>query len=263
MQRSRLVVFVIAALVAMADAPLAPAQEYKLIYSWVGTKGIYEPGSPMVFDSQGNLYGTLAGGVFELSPPEQAGGQWSEQVLIDSTGPSVRLPSHGLLFDAKGNLYGLSTVQGQVEGQYVSGYIAEVSPPSTSGGAWTSEILYLFPDDPTQTTICEFPQSYLTMDSQGNLYGTCTNVGATNLGGVFKLSPPSQAGGQWTQQLLHAFANDGVDGNGPGPEAGLIFDAKGNLYGTTENGGSDNAGVVFELSPGAGGGLDGDDSLHL
>jgi uncharacterized protein (TIGR03437 family) len=253
MHSGRLVVFVIAALVAIADARLARAQEYKLIYSWVGKTGIYEPGSPMTMDSQGNLYGTLAGGVFKLSPPSVAGGQWTEQVLIDSTGPSVRLPSHGLLFDAKGNLFGLSTIQGQVEGQYVSGYITEVSPPSTSGGAWTSEILYLFPDDPTQTTICEFPQSYLTMDSQGNLYGTCTNVGATNLGGVYKLSPPGQAGGQWTQQLLHAFANDGVDGNGPGPEAGLIFDAQGNLYGTTENGGSDNAGVVFELSPGAGG----------
>jgi uncharacterized protein (TIGR03437 family) len=253
MHSGRLVVFVIAALVAIADARLARAQEYKLIYSWVGKTGIYEPGSPMTMDSQGNLYGTLAGGVFKLSPPSVAGGQWTEQVLIDSTGPSVRLPSHGLLFDAKGNLFGLSTTQGQVEGQYVSGYITEVSPPSTSGGAWTSEILYLFPDDPTQTTICEFPQSYLTMDSQGNLYGTCTNVGATNLGGVYKLSPPGQAGGQWTQQLLHAFANDGVDGNGPGPEAGLIFDAQGNLYGTTENGGSDNAGVVFELSPGAGG----------
>jgi uncharacterized protein (TIGR03437 family) len=253
MQRNRLIVFVIAALMSMADARLAPAQEYKLIYNWVGTTGLYEPGSPMVFDSQGNLYGTLAGGVFKLSPPSAAGGQWTEQVLIDSTGPSVHVPSHGLLFDAKGNLFGVQTTARQVDGQNVSGYVAEVSPPSTSGGAWTSEVLYLFPDDPTQTTICEFPESYLTMDSQGNLYGTCTDAGATNLGGVYKLSPPSQAGGQWTQQLLHAFANDGVDGNGPGPEAGLIFDAQGNLYGATENGGSDNAGVVFELSPSTGG----------
>jgi uncharacterized protein (TIGR03437 family) len=254
MHSGRLVVFVIAALVAIADARLARAQEYKLIYSWVGKTGIYEPGSPMTMDSQGNLYGTLAGGVFKLSPPSVAGGQWTEQVLIESTGPSVRVPSHGLLFDAKGNLYGVSTGEGQVDGQAVTGYIAEVSPPSTPGGTWTSQILYVFSaDETTSSTNCEAPQSYLNMDSKGNLYGTCINAGANGLGGVYELSPPSQAGGQWTVQLLHSFANDGVDGNGPGPEAGLILDAQGNLYGTTENGGTYDGGVVFELSPGTGG----------
>jgi uncharacterized repeat protein (TIGR03803 family) len=250
----RLVVFVIAVLVAMADAHLALPQEYKLIYTWMGTSGIFEPGSPMTMDSQGNFYGTLAGGVFELSPPAEAGGQWTEQVLIDSTEPSVRVPSHGLLFDAAGNLFGVQTTAAQAEGQAITGYIAEVSPPSAPGGTWTSQILYLFADDETtSSTNCEVPQSYLTMDSKGNLYGTCINAGANGWGGVYELSPPSQAGGQWTVQLLHSFANDGVDGNGPGPEAGLILDAHANLYGTTENGGSDNAGVVFELSPGAGG----------
>ena len=227
MQRSRLVVVVIAALVAIAGARLAPAQEYNIIYSWTGKSNIFDPNGPMAMDSQGNLYGILAGGVFKLSPPSEAGGQWTEQVLIDSASePGVHVPERGLLFDAKGNLYGVSIQEGQVEGQYVSGFIAEVSPPSAPGGSWTSQIIYMFPDDPTETTICEYPQSYLTIDSQGNLYGTCTNVGATNLGGVYKLSPPSEPGGQWTQQLLHAFANDGVDGNGPAPMAGLIFAPK-------------------------------------
>ena len=236
------------------SAILLPAQEYNIIYSWVGNTGIFEPDSPMVMDSQGNLYGTLAGAVFKLSPPSEAGGQWTEQVLIDSTGPSVRLPSHGLVFDSAGNLYGVSTNEGQVGGQAVTGYIAEVSPPSTPGGTWTSQILYLFPDDETtSSTNCEAPQSYLTMDSKGNLYGTCINAGANGIGGVYELSPPGQAGGQWTQKLLHSFANDGVDGNGPGPEAGLILDAHGNLYGTTENGGTNNLGVAFELSPSSGG----------
>ncbi len=236
------------------SAFLLPAQEYNIIHSWTGNTGNFEPDSPMVMDSQGNLYGTLAGGVFKLSPPSEAGGQWTEQVLIDSTGPSVRLPSHGLLFDSAGNLYGVSTNEGTVDGQAVTGYIAEVSPPSTPGGTWTSKILYLFPDDQTtSSTNCEAPQSYLTMDSKGNLYGTCINAGANGVGGVYELSPPTQAGGQWTQQLLHSWALDGVDGNGPGPEAGLILDAHGNLYGTTENGGTNNLGVAFELSPSSGG----------
>ena len=141
-----------------------------------------------------------------------------------------------------------------MDGQAVTGYIAEVSPPSTPGGTWTSQILYLFPDDQTtSSTNCEAPQSYLTMDSKGNLYGTCINAGVNGVGGVYELSPPTHAGGQWTQQLLHSWALDGVDGNGPGPEAGLDSDAHGNLYGTTENGGTYDEGVVFELSPNAGG----------
>ncbi len=252
MQRSRLVVFVIAAFVAMADARLAPAQE-QIIYSFVSESSGYNPHDPMAIDSQGNLYGIMTGGIFKLSPPSEAGGQWTEQELYDSlTVPGLHSPSFGLVLDAKGNLYGISPNDTEIDGQSILGYVAEVSPPSTAGGTWNAQIIYMFLES-NSVANCGDPKSYLTIDSKGNLYGTCTNGGANGVGGVYELSPPTEAGGQWTEQLIHSFAQDGVDGNSPQQNAGLIFDAQGNLYGATVYGGTDDAGVVYELSPRTGG----------
>ena len=175
-----------------------------------------------------------------------------------------RLPSHGLLFDTAGNLYGVATNDREQDGQSRHGLYRRGVAALDAGGTWTSQILYLFPDDQTtSSTNCEAPQSYLTIDSKGNLYGTCTNGGANGVGGVYELSPPSKAGGQWTQQLSTASRKTASMATRPGHEAGLILDAQGNLYGTTQNGGTDDAGVVFELSPGTRGRMDGNDSLHL
>ena len=67
---------------------------------------------------------------------------------------------------------------------------------------------------------------------------------------MFELTPI--AGGGWTEQVLHSFNNNGIDGFDP--QAGLIFDKNGNLYGTTLAGGTYNGGTVFELTPAGGGG---------
>jgi uncharacterized repeat protein (TIGR03803 family) len=97
-----------------------------------------------------------------------------------------------------------------------------------------------------------YPVSNLVFDQSGNLYGTTLAGGANAVQGgvVFELSP---AGGTWAETILYNFCSDVVNGrclDGDGPEAGLIFDAKGNLYGTTAYGGSNsNSGTVFELSP--------------
>jgi uncharacterized repeat protein (TIGR03803 family) len=96
-----------------------------------------------------------------------------------------------------------------------------------------------------------YPNGSLIFDSAGNLYGTAGGGGScstdsTGCGLVFELSPSS---GGWTETILHAFS--GTDGNYP--TAGVVFDAKGNLYGTTYEGGAYNKGVVFELTPTAGG----------
>ena len=251
MQRGRLVIVVIAALVAIADARLAPAQE-TVIYNFVSTSSGYNPHGPLAIDNQGNLYGIMTGGIFEVTPPSEAGGQWTEQQLYDSlSGPGLHSPSYGLVFDAKGNLYGIASDDTEMDGQSILGFVAEVSPPSTAGGTWTSQIIHTFLES-NKTANCGDPQSYLAIDSKGNLYGTCTNGGANGVGGVYELSPPTEAGGQWTEQLIHSFAQDGVDGNSPGQNAGLILDAQGNLYGTTQNGGMSDGGVVYELSPGTG-----------
>ena len=91
---------------------------------------------------------------------------------------------------------------------------------------------------PTETVLHAFtngsdganPYAGLIADSKGNLYGTTYQVGASNNGVVFELTPPAVAGGA-------------------SPFAGLIADSKGNLYGTTGGGDASNNGVVFELSP--------------
>jgi uncharacterized repeat protein (TIGR03803 family) len=89
------------------------------------------------------------------------------------------------------------------------------------------------------------PQSGLVADAAGNLYGTTIGGGPNcNCGVVFELAPPTIPGGVWTENIIHNFGS--VDGDSGGPVGTLIFDTKGNLYGTTFGSGS---GDVVELSP--------------
>ena len=94
------------------------------------------------------------------------------------------------------------------------------------------------------------PQAGVIRDASGNLYGTTTHGGA-NLGSgqgagtVFKLAPPAQSGGPWTEIVLYSFCSAAAWADGQDPEAGLIQDAAGNLYGTTYGGGAHNYGTVF------------------
>jgi|HubBroStandDraft_4_1064222.scaffolds.fasta_scaffold20463_4 uncharacterized repeat protein (TIGR03803 family) len=123
--------------------------------------------------------------------------------------------------------------------------------PSTLAAGAKEKILYRF----TGGTDGGVPSSSLTMDAAGKLYGTtnsggdlsqCSNYGC---GTVFQLTPSSN--GKWTEKVLHAFKG-GSDGSYP--TGNLLFDAAGNLYGTTSQGGSTNCssygcGTVFQLSP--------------
>ena len=219
----------------------------KVLYSFGnGTDGAY-PEAGLIFDAVGNLYGTTYGGgtygtgtVFELTPT--GGGSWTEKVLhnFNDNGTDGFYPYAGLIFDAAGNLYG-TTSQG---GTYGDGTVFELTP--AAGGVWTEKVLYSFNANGTDGTA---PQAGLIFDAAGNLYGT-TNQGGTYLSGtVFELTPAG--GGVWTETVLHNFNDNGTDG--AYPYAGLIFDGAGNLYGTTDGGGTYFGGTVFELTPAAGG----------
>ncbi len=123
---------------------------------------------------------------------------------------------------------------------------------STSAFAQVETILHDFVALPHGST----PQAPVIADSAGNLYGTTNRGGLYGYGSVFKLAPSSS--GKWTQTVLYNFTNT-TDGSFPA--AGLIFDAAGNLYGTTTTGGAlcptnscyGTAGTVFELSPNSNG----------
>jgi uncharacterized repeat protein (TIGR03803 family) len=229
----------------------------QVIYSFGSiTNDGQNPYSTPIFDGQGNLYGTtsnggasLAGTVFELSP--QQDGSWTETQLYSfkNINNDGNYPEAGVIFDGNGNLYGTTTGGGSAG----SGTVFEVSPQS--GGGWTEQVLHNFTSIGGDGT---FPYSGLIFDKSGNLYGTTQFGGSPHgPGTVFELSPPATSGGAWTEQVIHSFrstsSTDGVN-----PQAGLIFDDNGNLYGTTQWGGDHgdvyaDGGTVFEMLPAAGG----------
>jgi len=152
-------------------------------------------------------------------------------------------PEAGLIFDAAGNLYGTTSLGGA--NQY-AGAVFELTPKA--GGGWTEKVLHSFGNGLDGDN----PYAGLIFDADGNLYGTTLNGGSFDVGTVFKLTPPAAGKKNWTEKVLHNFQTDGTDGMNP--KASLVLDASGNLYGTTQNGGSYSAGTVFELSPKTGGG---------
>src|ERR1019366_6074253 len=205
------------------------------------------PYSSLIFDAAGNLYGTTFGGgtsgygtVFELRPG--AGGTWTEKVVYSfaNNGTDGHEPYAGLIFDAAGNLYGTTWAGGPSD----LGTVFELTP--AGGGTWTEKVLHSFINDGTDGNE---PYAGLIFDAAGNLYGTTQDGGTAFTGTVFQLTPA--AGGTWTEKVVYSFANNGTDGTVP--KAGVIFDAAGNLYGTTSQGGPSNAGTVFELTPAGGG----------
>jgi len=229
--------------VLMAGA-FAVAQETVLYNFPCGATGC-EPGSNLIFDAAGNLYGTSPRGgatnygvVFELSP--QVGGGWTEAVLhsFSDNGHDGFLPQGGLIFDAAGNLYGTTSGGGEHKG----GTVFELSP--VTGGGWSEFVLHNF----GAGTDGSESNAGLVMDGAGNLYGTTTLGGVHGDGTAFELTPVTGEG--WTEKMLHSFSGT-TDGSQPW--AGLTFDAAGNLYGTTLYGGAYNGGTVFELMPQTGG----------
>jgi uncharacterized repeat protein (TIGR03803 family) len=141
-----------------------------------------------------------------------------------------------LVIDSTGNLYG-STVQG---GKFGSGTVFRLSP---SGSTWTHTVLYSF----TGGIDGGEPYKGVTLDAQGNLYGTAvTGGGGSCEGGCGVLFKLTHSDGTWTQTVIHQFTG-GDDGSGPG--SGLTFDPHGNIYGMTPTGGAYGLGVVYLLQP--------------
>jgi len=225
--------------------------ERTVLYEFKGGSDGSRPLGSLIFDPAGNLYGTTEHGgiaqwgtIFELSAAQ--GGGWKEKILYSfqgGAGGDGASPQSSLVFDGSGNLYGTAAYQGTCHGfGYGCGIVFELSP--NSDGTWKEKVLYAF----TGQNDGSNPYGSLTFDGAGNLYGTTLlGGGIPNVFGVvFKLSHQS---GRWKETVLYNFAGR-RDGTGQ-PTGGLIFDDAGNLYGTTEKGGSKcnyGCGTVFKLT---------------
>jgi uncharacterized repeat protein (TIGR03803 family) len=209
------------------------------------------PTSKPLLGSSGQLYGVAntggnadSGTAYELTAP--VNGVRTYHVLHQFSGriSDARNPIGTLVSDAAGNIYGAA-----LGGANGLGAVFKLTPGV--GSAWTESIIYSFG---TNGNLSDgtYPAAGLTIDAAGNLYGT-TYMGGTGYGAVgtvYELTPNSD--GTWTESLLHSFSGNG--GDGELPEAELVFDGAGNLYGTTTGGGAKGFGTVFELSPISGGG---------
>jgi uncharacterized repeat protein (TIGR03803 family) len=139
---------------------------------------------------------------------------------------------------AKGGvLYG-TTVYG---GSSNAGTVFALTPPRSPGGSWRKRVLYNFAGG----TDASEPH-LLVIGKNGVLYGTTGSGGTSGYGTVFSLTPPTAAGGSWTEGVLYSFSG-GSDGGGP--QEGLVIGSGGVLYGTTYTGGGSAWGTVFSLTP--------------
>ncbi len=205
--------------------------------------------APLTWDAKGNLYGAaLFGGNYPPKCPGSGGcgeafqlanngdGTWAYHVLhrFAAFKNDGYYPYAGLTVDASGNAYGLT----QSGGKYGTGTFYKLTP--SKSGPWKETILYEFPNCANGCG----PSFTLVADKAGNFYssGAGGNHCGYDCGTVFKFSP--QKNGTWKYSVVHKF--NGTDGEYP---YGVVLDDKGNIFGTTMNGGKYNLGVAFEITP--------------
>ena len=194
------------------------------------------------------FYGGQCGVVFEMSPPKQKDGAWTEKVLHSFPGTQTNAgrngaePNGGLVLDSKGTIYGTSYFGGNGAagcGSIGCGTVFSLSPPAKQGEAWTEKIIHRFSGQDGAE-----PTSGIMLGTSGTLYGT-TRGGIHGYGCAYELAP--SANDKWKETVLYAFTEE--DKNGGDPEAAFVRDSTGNLYGTSNVGGGESRwSNVFRLS---------------
>ncbi len=198
-------------------------------FSYGPTDGAGPGFGDLVWDQQGNIYGTtFSGGAFDqygtVYQLTLSGSNWTETLIHSFSGSDGETPEGGVIVDSNGNLFG--TTNSNTNG-FNSGLVFELT--YMPGTGWTQTILHKFLGGEQEG---EWPVASLLADGAGNLFGTTPEGGNINGGGtVFELSP---AGNTWTLTTLYNFPSNG--GLNCGPEAPLTMDAAGNLYGTSVGG---------------------------
>lgn len=228
---------------------------YNMIHAFhFGLDG-YEPQTDLVFDSDGKVYGSTpyggpyqSGDIFEME--QDSAGKWREKRIYTFPNFAIAVSYYPstLILDSEGNLYGATGAGGQGCAPYGCGTVFELE--KTASG-WKENTLYEFQGGNDG----EAPSAGLVFDAAGNLWGTtsyggtgtCTSYEDSGCGTVFKLT---LSHGAWTKSTIYNFTG-GSDGENPS-KGSLIFDASGNLYGTTSGGITTDGsgyGTVYEIQP--------------
>jgi uncharacterized repeat protein (TIGR03803 family) len=218
-----------------------------VIYEFCSQAGCADGSNPtcaLIMDGSGNLYGTApaggtngAGVIFELTPGPP-GHVWTETVLYN---PATDKGTYGaLLMDKSGNLYDAGA-----GGDHDGGVIFELVRNGTN---FNYTVIHSFCTIYKRRNCLDGggPEAPLVMDASGNLFGVTGGGGIADDGTAFELSPH---GGLWFFSMLYSFCILPECVDGKWPLAAPIIDAAGNLYGTTQYGGQDIAGTVYELTP--------------
>jgi uncharacterized repeat protein (TIGR03803 family) len=233
----------------------AHAQRYTVLHNFQGGDDGSEPAYALTVDSSGKIYGstfsgdTGTGTIFEFFLQNAT---WTLNTLYHFTGGlDGAVPYAGVTIGPDGALYGTTAYGGYGPcatwgGKTGCGTVFKLQQ---SGGNWTESVLFYFQQGPEGGT----PYGgKVIFDQAGNMYGTAFSGGGgscpVGCGVVYELSPSN---GGWTQHVLYTFR--GGSGDGGAPWAGVTFGPDGSLYGTTEIGGPDNAGVIYKLTPSGGG----------
>jgi uncharacterized repeat protein (TIGR03803 family) len=219
----------------------AGAQTYSVLTSFAGANGSYPFATPRI-DSLGNVFGTTQNGgnggcgvVFELV--NKGGGRYIDNTLYDFTcGVDGSSPDGGVARGSAGDFYG-TTFNG---GAFTAGVAYELV--NHGGGSYKFELIHAF----SGSRGGSHPTGDLVW-LKGSLYGvTYQGGGGGCLGGCGTVYQLTKSGDKWAETVLHIF-ND--RGDGQNLNAGVVFDGDGNIYGTTQSGGSFGYGTVFKLSP--------------
>jgi uncharacterized repeat protein (TIGR03803 family) len=226
------------------------------LYSFQGGADGSFPSARVTLGRDGELYGTTTyggqgscnvngyvgcGTVYVLRPSatpcKSISCEWTKTTLYSFTGGSDGAnPQFGdIVFDRSGNVYG-SAPFGGISNSVCSGGCGVVYELTPSRGHWTQQVLYSFTGEDGGN-----PYAGLTFDASGKIYGTTWSGGAYGNGTVYELRPAQHS---WTESVIHSFNySDGIL-----PVGGVIFDAAGNLYGTTSDGPTMGvSGTAYEL----------------
>ncbi len=220
---------------------------FEVLYSFKGWTASYldgaAPYSRVAIGPDGALYGTTRSGgngqgcrelhgcgtVYKL----QLGlnGVWNDKMIFQFGYYDGEDPYYGdVVFDQAGNLYG-ATRNG---GANLMGAVYKLTPDN---GAWAETVVHSFNGVDGST-----PLNGPAMDAAGTLYGTTLTGGANGQGTVYRIQ---RSDSSWSEAVLHSFQG-GSDGQTP--TANPILTQTGDLYGATEAGGADGAGIAFEIT---------------